>query len=546
MEDNRPTLNAIMAKAGVSPPLPFGDFVRVNLPYKEEVNGELRFHNTGGTFRDYQIVGLNSWLRDEWFGLWDDPGAGKTAVAQAGICFWASQGTKTLVLTLSHLIGQFIDDFRETFDGIEKYLRIQAFDLPKKKREELEAQWEADPRGWPEVLVMTYEGFVNLSKLKSPDGNPKWFYDRGYNCMVPDEVHKRLSNPDTMLWKRVKAWRDNNQEHPLKPPANVTAFMPMTGTPIQRTLTDSYGIIELVNPGQYVSFAHFERLHCQYKKIKLSPENYIKTKGGKEIRQIRQLVGYRNHDIVNKHLFAHGRRVVKDQVMSLKEPNVRRLKLTLSDEHYQLYSKLTRERFLEMGDEVILAMSQQQLRQHALLLVSCPEAYMAPEDLQGFRNVVHEAVFQWLEDADLTQQKVILFFNRVESIRRYGKILGDHNPAFLYGETTNKDRERKKFLFDDDCRLLIANPSSAGAGLNAQKVSHNVLFVEPTGVFGDFKQGLERVLRSGQEHVVDCGIIHALRTVAPKAIQNMLNAEMDIERTLVDRSRLLAELRGEC
>ena len=125
-------------------------------------------------------------------------------------------------------------------------------------------------------------------------------------------------------------------------------------------------------------------------------------------------------------------------------------------------------------------------------------------------------------------------------------MLEQYNPAFMYGEVSGaaKERERLKILNDPTCRILIANPRSASAGLNMQSVSHNVLFVEPTGVYGDFKQGLERVLRSGQKNVVDVGIIQALRTVAPKAIANMLNAEMDIEQAVVDKSRLLEELRG--
>ena len=114
----------------------------------------------------------------------------------------------------------------------------------------------------------------------------------------------------------------------------------------------------------------------------------------------------------------------------------------------------------------------------------------------------------------------------------------------MYGEVQGsaKEKQRQKILYDDSCRLLIANPRSASAGLNLQNQSHNVLFVEPTGVYGDFKQGLERVLRSGQKHVVDVGVIDALRTVSRKAIQNMLTAEMDIERAVVDKTRLLADL----
>lgn len=521
-------LNQMLSAAGVQSPLPFGDYLEVTLPFN-------------GVPRDYQLTGLNLTLKNHWYGLWDDPGCGKTLISQAWSLYWISEGYKVLVVTLSNLIGQFIDDFQETFPGVERYVQIAAFNKSPAQRVKLEEKWDAE--GWPQVLVMTYEGFANLcaSKCKL---DASWFYERGYRVMCMDEVHKRLCNVDTKLYRQLKMWRDNGRATPLPPPHNETVFLPMTGTPIPRTLTDAYGIVELVNPGKYVGFAHFEREHCQYKKVKLAEP--IIGKGGKKITQIKQLVGYRNHDKVNKLLYEHGRRVIKEDVLDLAKPNVRRVKVVLSDEHYALYHRLTKERFLEMGDEVILAMNQQQLRQHALSMVACPEMFLTEEGQQGFRNAVAEAVLEWLEEADLSKQKVILFFNRIESIKRYGKMLEQYNPAFMYGEVSGaaKERERLKILNDPSCRILIANPRSASAGLNMQSVSHNVLFVEPTGVYGDFKQGLERVLRSGQKNVVDVGIIQALRTVAPKAITNMLNAEMDIEQAVVDKSRLLEELRG--
>lgn len=527
-------LNQYLKLAGVSRPLAFGDFIEITLPPDPEGNP--------GVPRDYQVTGLNQSLRNHWYGLWDDPGLGKTVMSQAWSIYWVSEGYKTIVVTLSTLIGQYLDDFLETFPGIQRYMKIERYDYGPAKRAKLEAEWDEN-KSWPDVLIMTYEGWANLFKEKCPTSYPTWFYDRGYRAMVADEVHKKLCNVDTTLHRRIRAWRDNGSVRPLLPPNNETVFLPMTGTPIPRTLTDSYGIIELVNPEQYVGFKHFEREHCQFKTVKLKEP--IQTKRGL-VKQVKQLVGYRNHGKVNDLLFARGRRVVKDQVLDLAKPNIRRVKVQLSDEHYRLYAKLLKERYLELGDELILANNQQQLRQHALQLVSCPEMFLTQEQLQeGFRNAVMEAVLAWLEEADLESQKVILFFNRRESIKRYGAALEQYNPAFLYGDTGDsaaKDKQRLKILHDDSCRILIANPRSAGAGLNMQKVSHNVLFVEPTGVYGDFKQGLERVLRSGQEHVVDVGVIDALRTASRKAIQNMLTAEMDIERAVVDRTNLLKDL----
>jgi hypothetical protein len=36
----------------------------------------------------------------------------------------------------------------------------------------------------------------------------------------------------------------------------------MTGSPIENTLTDAYGLIALLTPDRYGSYRSFERIHC--------------------------------------------------------------------------------------------------------------------------------------------------------------------------------------------------------------------------------------------------------------------------------------------
>ena len=69
-------LNQYLKLAGVERPLAYGEFVPIRLP-------------GGSDPRDYQVTGLNRALREHWFGLWDDPGLGKTLISQAWACYWA-------------------------------------------------------------------------------------------------------------------------------------------------------------------------------------------------------------------------------------------------------------------------------------------------------------------------------------------------------------------------------------------------------------------------------------------------------------------------
>ena len=77
---------------------------------------------------------------------------------------------------------------------------------------------------------------------------------------------------------------------------------------------------------------------------------------------------------------------------------------------------------------------------------------------------------------------------------------------------------------------MIANPESAGYGLNFQHVSRMCIFAEPTSVPGEFKQAMERIYRNGQEGFVQVYILRASGTIAPRATKEMLNRAHEINK----------------
>ncbi len=500
---------------------------------------------------------------DRW-GIYDETGGGKTTPAQAAALYYIGFGNRALVLTLPILLQQFKEDLFADFKGIDKYVRCHILSEDPDGRRKLFDQW-AESNGWPEVLVMTYEMFATGTDwvaAAGPDGEPLrkaatakpskfgpmrpepgpiikvrgtpvWQVVQmaGYNVVITDETQK-IRGTDGIMFKRVL-------EYVGRPDEGKVAYFPLTGTPQYTSPLDAYSLIKLTNPDAYESWYHFERKHALYQKIRL--KNPIKGKGGKEIRQLKKLVGYQRLEELSRNLYRRASRTMKSDIpelAGLRAPVIRPVPVELHPKHVELYRRLAEERFLELGDgEIITAMQEQELRQKILQIITCPELFCAEGDAPP--NYVVDTCLDLMKDV-IDDRKVILFANFRNSVESLKRHFDPFNPAVIYGgmSPAARDRERRKFLEDPECKVLLANAEAAGAGLNLQFVSHTVVFVEPTSIPGRFKQAMDRVVRPGQEYECMVYIIKALGTVAPEAIKEMLRRDTDIAEVNRDRKSL--------
>jgi SNF2 family DNA or RNA helicase len=90
-----------------------------------------------------------------------------------------------------------------------------------------------------------------------------------------------------------------------------------------------------------------------------------------------------------------------------------------------------------------------------------------------------------------------------------------------------------RFLEDPTCRVLIAQPLSAGMGLNLQGVSSDVLFLETPLVPKDFHQAVGRVYREGQTKTPNVRI-----AIAAGTIQERLHRQLLLKDELVNKVQI--------
>ena len=204
------------------------------------------------------------------------------------------------------------------------------------------------------------------------------------------------------------------------------------------------------------------------------------------------LIRYQNHDYLWQSLYLKGRRVTKQDCLDLPPKLFSEIQVELSRPHKALYDKLVEERILELGERVIDATEAASLYIKTQRMLVCPEHFTEGE--WKAENTLLTALDELIHS--LGSKKLLLFAHYTASVEKLTARYSDLNPVTLYGATTAGEREanKAKFINDPKCRLMIANPRSAGVGVDGlQAVCSHVAFIETPTSPGLFDQALSRL-----------------------------------------------------
>ncbi len=475
----------------------------------------------------HQYEGLNLTLAYNRVGIYDETGAGKTLPIQANLIVRVAQGHRCVALMPPVLLDQFYESIHASFVGIEKHVSIEILEGTPKQRQKLIDRYNETK--WPDIIILTYNKFLGKkkteifegTKVKISDGYYKTLKDSYYNVLLCDEAQV-LRNSTSNIHKRVYKWIGGKD-------TDEAALVLSTGTVAHTHLHQVYGMIRLVTPTAYGSHHAFKTLHIQYD----------------EHSEFEKIDDYSNYEILTMNLFAQARRVEKKDVREdMPEKLSKAVPVILYSAHRSLYRRLLKERILMLEDKFIDATQETSLRQLAMKLVSNPNSYSD----KPIKNAMDEELFQLIDSIALDSTKLIIFIHFNETADRLMELLGNYNPALINGNvsgSTAKTKAKLKFLKDDTCRILIAHPKSAGAGLNLQKVCSNVVFYETPDSPGDVGQAMDRVHRLNSTETVNVYFLSPSGTSAAKKIRQVVKKDDKINRVVGDSKALLGELFDE-
>lgn len=523
----------------------------------------------GYTPRPYQISGLNHLAAfSPRCAIWDDPGTGKTLQLQAFMIWIASLGNKCVGVMPPALVTQFQDSLINNFRGVEKHLKVGVVNGDKAERQRQIDAFSAT--GWADILILSYPTFLGrqravrrntltakkqaeLNQLSEEENfrarsdlakeaaerfsieNKKylWYPKKevsvlnfkgevlehlGYNMLIADEAHK-LKKPSSAIHKAVrdfvKPWEGENSN----------GLVLATGSPIETNVEDAFGLISLLDPTKYKSMKAFDYKHC----VLLQGVRY------------RKVLRYKNLDYLYVSLYAKGRRVTKKQAFpDMPARVVTEVHVTLSKQHINLYNKLATEQVLELEDKLIDGTAQQRMYQYVQQILLCPEKFT---DTNIKDNALLEAIADVVDS--LAGRKVLIFSWYQHSILKLREHFSKHNPAVINGQVTGdkRDAEKKRFIDDPSCKMMIANPLSGGVGIDGwQTVCSYIVFAEVCPFPGAFEQSIGRLERSGQTETVNVFLFVPTNTIAVKLRNDLIKKEWNANKAVRDKKQLLSEM----
>ncbi len=512
MNTNRSTFYAFLKRAGVKPPAGLPNYKLPFNPWK------------------HQAQRLRSLMQEDKYGLYDDCGVGKTFVMQSAALVHATNDYRSLVIMPPTLLTQFEESFKETFPGVEEYLSVYRLAKVNSKKGVTAAQQRAqqitiwNTGGWPDVMLMSYQMFIKDFVQDSIVQN--------YQIFIVDEAHN-LRNLGNKAGNYLYDITNSN-------PTRESALILSTATPMYKDPRDAYCLIRLTAPGTYSSERNFLKRHVLFKKqyIKMARPAY-----GRTHTTIYEVAGFRDLPALEKNLYKNAARITKDKVLPLARPTIIEETVELSNAHLKYYREFTRARIAELPNgNIIAATNAQALRQELLRITTNVQEYT--DKVTAKSNAILAMCDTLIDGASLgPENKIVLFANSRMSIATLAGYYAGHNPALMYGDVDSQ-KGLTKFLYQKDCTMLIANPQSAGAGLNLQSVCSTFIMVEPVTIPGLFKQASERFPRAGQKNPVIGYVLKPQYTLSASMTGVMLEREGYVMHASPDKDSFLLEIQG--
>ena len=339
-----------------------------------------------------------------------------------------------------------------------------------------------------------------------------WLNTASNGVVAVDEC-QNLKNSGSKLYQNV---RELSLQH--------KTFM-MTGTPMSSP-ADAYAYIKIKTPNIYRNLGQFERIHVAERDFYKQPTKWQNLDLMQQNLRLNSV--YRDKTDIHKHL------------KSRTWPVYYRL----SKDHMALYERLMDEQLLLLDDgSKIDATTAQRLYNAAQQIIVGYDYFSGDEDA---RANIYDMVDTICDEIAVHRQdssKLILWTWFKRTTGALTAYLQNYNAVAAYSDADSK-KSVARFMDDPTCRILVAQPGSAGMGLNAQFVCWEAAFVETPTRTIQFTQAAGRINRQGQKYTAHNRVFVAEGTIQEKLFKNLLANDDLVTQASGNKSSIRAALFG--
>ena len=437
----------------------------------------LAYHKFPFTLRTDQVEDTENLYGFDRIGLFNEVGTGKTATSTAIALAWDTPCNTVLMPPI--LLKQWYL-WLKSLHGVGEVLVYRGTPAERKAFDLKRYRW----------ILMTIQIFKNdYQHLVKHLGNVE-------RALIVDEGHS-IKNVGSANHKAV---RDFSAGHKLQI---------LTGTPISAP-GDTYGYVKLKTPSVYRSQAQFENLHVEERDF------------------FGNVTKWMNLEQMNRNLMLQSTRRLAKEVLKLGMPNYIPIEYDLDREHKALYDQLADEQLLLLPDGGKIDATSAGRLYNALQQIVCNwDHFSGDPSCKSKAFDVVDLVAEEIDVVNPQSSKLIVFTYYVMTSRAMTKHLAKLGAVACYSEISAKQQAAniERFLTDPTCRILVAQPGSAGVGWNAQHVCWEVLCIEEPMSPWQFTQAVGRVDRDGQLHVPNIRLGIASGTIQHRLHANLLNKD---------------------
>lgn len=336
---------------------------------------------------------------------------------------------------------------------------------------------------WFKIFKYQLDCPVGVTHYHAPKAVRKWITKRkiiliSYETIMEDlEEFTELARNNKVMLVIDEAHRlrnhDSNRTEALTDLSKLcTRVYLLTGTPITNGIKNAYSYINILRPDRY---------YASFKSFKLRHMRFFKGK----------FLGYRNVDEVHQILASFSVRHLKKEILDLPAVTFATRLLEWAPGQKSAYKQM----MATCSAEDFVTNKQAKLTRLHQILTNPQQLELKCDSTRW------TAIDEDLESIDTTEHKVVILCHYQASIKRLTKQLAHLNPAVIYGNTSDVEKQKDKFNLDDTCRVMIAHPLSAGVGVNFT-IADYMIFFEYSWDLDSYDQTVSRCNRPGQKNIL--------------------------------------------